>query len=91
MAAEQGLQVDEQGFRALMAEQRERAKADARAKKGAHGDTAAYRGIFDEFGPTERLAYETLEPESRPLALLSGGAPGSRVPGGEAGGAAPAL
>ena len=46
MAAEQGLVVDEQGFRGLMAEQRERAKADARAKKGAHGDTAVYRGIF---------------------------------------------
>jgi alanyl-tRNA synthetase len=85
MAAEQGLQVDEQGFRALMAEQRERAKADARAKKGAHGDTAAYRGIFDEFGPTEWLAYETLETESRPLALLSGGAPVSRLAEGEIG------
>ena len=55
MAAEQGLAVDEQGFRGLMAEQRERAKADARAKKGAHGDTAVYRGVFDEFGPTEWL------------------------------------
>ena len=35
MAAEQGLAVDEVGFRELMGEQRERAKADARAKKGA--------------------------------------------------------
>ena len=35
MAAEQGLSVDEEGFRRLMTEQRERAKADARAKKGA--------------------------------------------------------
>ena len=43
------------------------------SKKGAHGDTAVYRGIFDEFGPTEWLAYETLETESKPLALLSGG------------------
>lgn len=85
MAAEQGLQVDEQGFRGLMAEQRERAKADARAKKGAHGDTAAYRGILDEFGPTEWLAYETLETESRPLALLSGGAPAQRLAQGEIG------
>ncbi|WP_374456722.1 alanine--tRNA ligase [Nocardioides sp.] len=85
MAAEQGLQVDEQGFRSLMAEQRERAKADARAKKGAHGDTAVYRGIFDEFGPTEWLAYETLETESRPLALLSGGAAVPRLAQGEIG------
>ena len=73
MAAEQGLQVDEQGFRGLMAEQRERAKADARAKKGSHSDTGVYRGILDEFGPTEWLAYETLETESRPLAVLREG------------------
>ncbi|CUR61845.1 Alanyl-tRNA synthetase [metagenome] len=85
MAAEQGLQVDEQGFRSLMAEQRERAKADARAKKGAHGDTAAYRGIFDQFGPTEWLAYDTLETESKPLALLSGGASVPRLGEGEIG------
>ncbi|WP_210502400.1 alanine--tRNA ligase [Nocardioides xinjiangensis] len=85
MAAEQGLVVDEQGFRGLMAEQRERAKADARAKKGAHGDTAVYRGIFDEHGPTEWLAYETLETESRPLALLSGGASVPRLAEGEIG------
>ncbi|HYJ26507.1 MAG TPA: alanine--tRNA ligase [Nocardioides sp.] len=85
MAAEQGLQVDEQGFRGLMAEQRERAKADARSKKGAHGDTAVYRGILDEFGPTEWLAYETLETESRPLALLSGGSAVPRLVEGEVG------
>ena len=36
MAAEQGLAVDEDGFRRLMAEQRARAKADAAAKKTAH-------------------------------------------------------
>lgn len=85
MAAEAGLAVDEQGFRGLMAEQRERAKADARAKKGAHGDTAVYRGIFDEHGPTEWLAYETLETESRPLALLSGGTAVQRLAEGEVG------
>lgn len=85
MAAEAGLQVDEAGFRGLMAEQRERAKADARAKKGAHGDTAVYRGIFDEHGPTEWLAYETLETESRPLALLSGGSAVQRLGEGEVG------
>ena len=85
MAAEQGLQVDEPGFRGLMAEQRERAKADARSKKGAHGDTAVYRGILDEFGPTEWLAYETLETESRPLALLSGGSAVPRLAEGEVG------
>ena len=43
MAQEQGLVVDEVGFRELMGEQRDRAKADARAKKGAHVDATAYR------------------------------------------------
>ncbi len=79
MASEAGLTVDEEGFRQLMAEQRERAKADARAKKGQHADTSVYRAILDEHGPTEWLAYETLETESRPLALLTGGAPATSL------------
>ncbi|MCZ4500778.1 MAG: alanyl-tRNA synthetase [Marmoricola sp.] len=85
MAAENGLRVDEAGFRALMAEQRDRAKADARSKKGQHADTSVYRGILDAHGPTEWLAYETLETESRPLALLSGGAPTRSLAPGEIG------
>ncbi|RYC13821.1 alanine--tRNA ligase [Nocardioides zhouii] len=85
MAAEHGLQVDQQGFIDLMAEQRDRAKADARSKKGTHGDTAVYRGIFDTHGPTEWLAYETLETESRPLALLSRGEAVPRLVEGEIG------
>ncbi len=75
MAAEKGLSVDEEGFRSLMAEQRNRAKADAKSKKGQHADTSVYRGILDASGPTEWLAYETLTTESKPLALLSGGVP----------------
>ena len=43
MAAEQGLEVDEVGFRSLMNEQRQRAKADAASKKGGHVNTTAYR------------------------------------------------
>src|SRR5690242_14019858 len=50
MAAEHGLEVDETGFRRLMAEQRDRAKADAKAKKSAHGDTTAYREVADLLG-----------------------------------------
>ncbi len=50
MAAEQGLSVDEAGFRRLMTEQRERAKADAKAKKGQHRDARAYREVADSLG-----------------------------------------
>ncbi|MQW74930.1 alanine--tRNA ligase [Nocardioides sp. dk4132] len=85
MASEAGLQVDESGFRALMAEQRERAKADARAKKGQHADTGVYRGILDAHGPTEWLAYETLETESRALAVLRGGERAGALTEGEVG------
>ena len=51
MAAEAGLTVDEEGFRGLMAEQRQRAKADAAARKQAHADLSAYRELVDA-GPT---------------------------------------
>ncbi|MEQ6901228.1 alanine--tRNA ligase [Nocardioides sp. YIM 152588] len=85
MAAEAGLEVDEGGFRQLMTEQRERAKADARAKKGQHADTGVYRGILDATGPTQWLAYETLETESKPLALLKEGASVPVLAGGEIG------
>jgi alanyl-tRNA synthetase len=50
MAAEQGLEVDEVGFRDLMNQQRQRAKEDARAKKGAHLNTVAYRQAADQLG-----------------------------------------
>ncbi|SDR92618.1 alanyl-tRNA synthetase [Nocardioides scoriae] len=85
MASEQGLEVDEAGFRQLMAEQRDRARADARSKKGQHADTAVYRGILDERGPTEWLAYETLETESRAHALLRGGQQVASLASGEVG------
>ena len=52
MAAEQGLSVDEEGFRRLMREQRERAQADSKAKKSGHADLAAYRSIVDSGGTT---------------------------------------
>ncbi|NHC13984.1 alanine--tRNA ligase [Motilibacter deserti] len=50
MAEEQGLSVDADGFRRLMQEQRDRAKADARAKKTGHADVSAYRGVADAMG-----------------------------------------
>ncbi|UDY25376.1 alanine--tRNA ligase [Nocardioides sp. Kera G14] len=85
MASEAGLTVDEAGFRGLMAEQRERAKADAKAKKGGHADLTVYREILDANGPTEWLAYETLTTESAPLALLQEGRAVNALGNGEVG------
>src|SRR3954447_391052 len=70
MAAEQGVTVDEEGFRALMKEQRERARADARAKRTGAVDVLAYRRLAAEYGPTDWRAYDTLRTESRVLGVV---------------------
>src|SRR4051795_3312775 len=71
MAAEQGVTVDEAGFRALMTEQRERARADARAKRTGSVDVLAYRRLLSEFGPTDWRAYDTLHTDSRVLGVVA--------------------
>ena len=68
MAREEGLSVDEDGFRRLMKEQRERAKADARAKKSGHTDLSVYRAIADKNGKTQFVGYT----EENSEALLTG-------------------
>ncbi|WP_435240891.1 alanine--tRNA ligase [Streptomyces cucumeris] len=74
MAAEQGLSVDEDGFRRLMKEQRERAKADAKAKKTGHADMSAYREVADTSGSTVFTGYTATEGESTVVGLLVDGA-----------------
>ncbi|GAB3589188.1 alanine--tRNA ligase [Calidifontibacter terrae] len=63
MAAEHGVQVDEPGFRRLMQEQRDRAKADAKSKKSGHADTHVWRELRD-LGATDWLAYQGLNTEA---------------------------
>jgi alanyl-tRNA synthetase len=70
IAAEQGLSVDEEGFRRLMTEQRRRAKADAQARKTGHADLSAYRAVLDKGGPVEFTGYVETERESRLRAVL---------------------
>ncbi|CQD12457.1 alanyl-tRNA synthetase [Mycobacterium lentiflavum] len=76
MASEAGLQVDEIGFRELMAEQRRRAKADAAARKHAHADLTAYRELVDA-GPTEFTGFDELSSQARILGIF---VDGKRVP-----------
>ena len=73
MAAEQGLEVDEPGFRKLMKEQKDRAKADARSKKSGHTDLSEYRKIVDSFGKTEFIGYGSTEAEAKVAAVLVDG------------------
>jgi len=76
MATETGLTVDEEGFRELMAEQRQRAKADAAARKHAHADLSAYRELVDA-GATEFTGFDELTSEARILGIF---VDGKRVP-----------
>src|SRR5262249_41025231 len=64
MAAEQGLSVDEEGFRRLMAEQRARAKADAVARKTGAADTSAYREVLDRHGESAFTGYTEVSREA---------------------------
>ena len=74
MAAEQGLSVDEAEFRRLMAEQRERAKADARAKKAGQVDLSVYRGVVDSLGSTVTFTgYDEVVSEATVRGLLTAG------------------
>ncbi|TDW21555.1 alanine--tRNA ligase [Kribbella kalugense] len=82
MAAEQGLNVDTEGFRSLMKEQRERAKADARAKKAGHADTSGYRELREK-GVTEFTGYSELDTDSQVRGLLREGAVASFAEQGE--------
>ncbi|MGV9311244.1 alanine--tRNA ligase [Streptomyces sp. NPDC003691] len=76
MAAEQGVEVDREGFTALMNAQRERARADARARKsGGTSDTSALRAVLDAHGPTDWRAWSALTTESTVLALLGPAGP----------------
>src|SRR3954449_7466360 len=74
MAAEKGLSVDEEGFRRLMGEQRERARADARAKKGQQGAGSAYRDIADSLGhKVDFTGYTEVVSEGAVRGLVSDG------------------
>ena len=70
IAEENGLKVDEEGYKASMQEQKERAKA-ATAKLSVTGDIK-YAKIEDEVGSTEFLGYSENEADAKILATVEG-------------------
>ena len=72
MAAEQGLRVDEAGFRRLMQEQKDRAKADAKSKKAGAQAVEIYRDLR-AFGPTPFTGYTELSTESKVRGIVVDG------------------
>lgn len=80
MAAEQGVSVDERAFRTLMQAQRDRARADALAKRAGRADTAAYHDLHATLSgsgarPVEFVGYTRTQARSRVVGLLVDGVP----------------
>ena len=73
MAREEGLEVDEDGFRRLMKEQKDRAKADAKAKKSGHTDVSVYKAIADKSGKSEFVGYAHLTSEAKLTGIVVDG------------------
>ena len=72
MAAEAGLGVDRARFTELMRQQRERARADAKAKKGGGASLEAYKELR-EGRETPFVGYRELEHETKVVGIVSGG------------------
>ncbi len=79
MASEQGLTVDEDGFRRLMAEQRQRAKRDAAEKKTGNTDISAFAELLDRSGAVTFTGYDQISGEASILGLLVNGVPVNSV------------
>ena len=86
LARDAGVEVDRAGFDAAMAEQRERARAAAKASRA--GDEAAYRALLEAEGPTAFVGrgLENYEVPAQVVAVLEGageaGASGEPGPAG---------
>jgi alanyl-tRNA synthetase len=77
MAAEKGITVDADAFRKLMTEQKERARADALAKKTGHADLRAYEELATNLGkPVEFVGYKEKDANVKVTGLMVDGVPG---------------
>ena len=72
MAREAGLEVDMDAFNAAMEEQRNRAKADNKAKKMGNRDDSLYREWVDAH-PTEFVGYDQLTHDANVIGLVKDG------------------
>ena len=72
IAEENGLSVDRDAFNALMQEQKDRAKKDAKAKKSGGAGLQVY-GEFRSLGETKFMGYDSLIAEGEVLGLIRDG------------------
>jgi alanyl-tRNA synthetase len=72
IAEEHGLSVDRAGFDALMREQKDRAKQDAKSKKAGGAGLQVY-SEFRSMGETQFLGYDSLKASGKVLGLIRDG------------------
>lgn len=75
MADEKGVRVDSAQFGRLMEQQKERARADSRAKKTGHVDASVYHRLAGEGGASTFVGYDLGSAEVKVTGLLVGGKP----------------
>ena len=73
MASEAGISIDAEGFKRLMLEQKNRAKADAKERKQGLGDLQQYRALADLAGVTNFTGYSETSSEVSLKGLLQDG------------------
>ena len=73
MATEAGISIDAEGFKRLMLEQKNRAKADAKERKQGLGDLQQYRALADLAGVTNFTGYSETSSEVSLKGLLQDG------------------
>jgi alanyl-tRNA synthetase len=73
MASEAGIAIDAEGFKRLMLEQKNRAKADAKERKQGLGDLQQYRALADLAGVTNFTGYTETSSEVSLKGLLQDG------------------
>lgn len=99
IARDAGVNVDEKAFKEAMQEQRDRARQDALAKRGAALDVSKYSSLAKELGAklkadpkdavgnnagiSEFLGYDTLEEDVRVVGIITDQGPAPSVKAGE--------
>ena len=72
LCSERGIKVDEGGFKALMEEQRERARSHVKDLAWSTYE-GLYPAIVEEFGETEFIGYDNDECEAKVVAIVADG------------------
>jgi len=83
ITAEKGIGVDEEGFNALMKQQKQRAR-EARASLGDLGWSGDELSFIDKTVPTEFTGYTTFENDCEIITIIKDGEPASEIAGGKA-------